>query len=164
MRVQVRPYDQFGRDVSWITQEVIEGYIFALIKGERFAKSYVFKHTQGDPLRLRTFEEVLLDDPDFDDLKDQIWDEQGLPEKGSIEYHIWQIERALESPDLPPQELSKLYKILGEYRGWITKPGEGSTQTVNINTVGIDGKPANLRTMNDKDAELIYMSLLTGKS
>jgi hypothetical protein len=158
-RIQVRPFHEFGADVSWITQDIIEGYIYAQIKGERFAQAYVAKYAQGDPGRMKVFTEVLLDDPDFDDLRWQIWAEMELPTPGSIEYHIWKIERTLEDPKTPVEEHAKLYKILGEYRGWITKPGEGKTQTVNINNVG---SAVDYRSLSAKDAELLYLSAMNG--
>jgi hypothetical protein len=155
-RIQVQPYCPFGGDVSWITQEMLEGYIFAWIKGDRFAKAYIAKYAQGDPGRIQKFIDVTVDDSDFDDLKEQIWAELELPETGSIEYHIWQIERQLADPLLPKTELAKLYKVLGEYRGWITKPGEGKVQV----NVGAAATVENMSVSNPVDAERMYASVI----
>jgi len=161
MRVQVQPYCPFGRDTSWITQDVVEAYIYAWIKGHRFAEYCIAKYAQGDPIRMRTFREVVFDDPDFEDLKEQIWAEMELPTPGSIEYHIWNIERQLEDPTLPPAELSKLYKVLGEYRGWLTKPGEKAASIQLINNVGTgENGTANIASMNANEAERLYYSLI----
>jgi hypothetical protein len=160
-RIQVQPYCPFGRDTSWMTQTIIEGYIYAWIKGERFAETYISKYAGGDLIKISTFKEVLVDDMDFDDLKDQIWEEMNLPAVGTIEYHIWQIERLLQSPYLIQTELAKLYKILGEYRGWIAKPGEAKVSTT---VVTINDTRADLTTMNEAQAEILYHNVMTGRN
>jgi hypothetical protein len=145
-----------------MTQDVIEGYVYAWVKGDSFAEMYIAKHAQGDPIRMRTFREVLLDDPDFDDLRMQIWTELELPDFGSIEYHIWKLERVIDSPLTPVSELAKLYKILGEFRGWIAKPTEKTPGSVTINnTVGMSREA--IRVMSDADAERAYQSWLAAR-
>lgn len=157
-RIRVLPFHPFCENLSWMTQELIEGYIFAYIKSEKHAAGYLKKWLRGDNDRMRLFVEAIADDTDYADLFDQIWTELELPAKGSIEFHIMEIERHLQNPDFPQTEFAKLYKILGEYRGWLTKPGEG----VKINVTNLASNVDSIKTMTHADAERAYAALLSG--
>jgi len=161
-RIQVQLFHPLVDDMSWATQELIEGYVFAWIKSERHAASYLAKYLRGNNECIARFTEAIADDPDFEDLKAEIWQECDLPEQGTLEFHIWQIERHLANPQFPDKERVTLYKVLGEFRGWLVKPGDG-TKLTQINMLGDGGKAIeSMRTMSPNDAERIYSDMLSG--
>lgn len=134
MRTQVRLFCPFHRDLSWLTQEVIEDYAGAKIRGGEAPYYCVTKWTGEDKLKAMMLPEMLDTNPDFERLQEELIDEFGIEHFiGKVkpkEYHIRQIEMAIELAKTD-DDRAKLYKELREYRGWTNKPAEKAIE-VNV--------------------------------
>lgn len=159
MRTQVNLFDPFHRDISWITQEVIEEYAGAKIRGGTAPEYCIGKWSQGNPLRVALMPEFLDCNPDFAQLQDDLVEEFGIEhfigKPKSREYHIRQLENAIEGAKLPTDK-AKLYAELREYQGWTTKPAEKAVE-VNINNTN---HQINFDKSNLAECERMVMSFL----
>lgn len=134
MRTQVRLFCPFHRDLSWLTQEVIEDYAGAKIRGGEAPYYCITKWTGEDKLKAMMLPEMLDTNPDFERLQEELIDEFGIEhfigKTKPKEYHIRQLEIAIELAK-SDDDRAKLYKELREYRGWTNKPAEKAVE-VNI--------------------------------
>lgn len=138
MRTQVKLYCPFHRDLSWMTQEVIEEYAGAKIAGGAAPDYCILKWTQDQPTRATMFQELLDTNPDFMSLQDELIDEFGIErftgKPRDKVYHIRQIEIAISNAKTA-SDRAALYKELREYQGWSSKPAEKMPDiTINNNT------------------------------
>jgi hypothetical protein len=141
MRTQVRLYCPFHRDLSWLTQELIEDYAGAQIRGGMAPYYCVSKWTGDDKVRAMIMPEMLDTHPEFEQLKEELIDEFGIEhfigKPKPKEYHIRQLEIAIELCKTD-DDRAKLYKELREYRGWTNKPAEKAVEvTINNNNAQI---------------------------
>lgn len=162
MRTPFYVYDPFGRDTAWITQEVIEEYVGARMRGPDAAMYCLQKWTQGDAIKINQFMELVSNNPELDRLQEELIDELGIDaligKPKTKEYHIRQLEIAIELARTP-DEKAKLYKELREYQGWTAKPAEkGLSVSVTTNHVGSEA----IANKAPRDAERIVMSVFAG--
>lgn len=164
MRAQLEVWCPYGRDVSWITQEVIEDFAGACIMGGAAPENCARKWSGGDPVRAIMLPELLLPMPEFRRLKDDLIAEFGeeyfLGAMQSKFYHIRQLEMSLES-ETDNDLKAKLYKVLLELRGWVTKPSDMRPNEVN-NTLNVLLASGNKQIDNydSKQLENLYFSQL----
>ena len=161
MRTQVYLFDPFHRDISWITQEVIEDYAGALLRGLRAAELCIQKWARGDATKMKLMSEVLDGHPDITILQDELIDEFGeerfIGKARSREYHIKELEERI-AIEADGRVVAALVQQLRELRGWTVKPAEPGS-VVNIqNNVGAQPK-ITLDPNDSKEAERIVMSV-----
>lgn len=161
MRKQIFIRDAFNRDTSWITQEVIEEFAGAKLRGDVAAARCAAKWTNSDQLKINLFFEMM--DEAQDDirlLQDELVDEFGIEyfigKAKTREQHIRECEIAIEN-SRDAKDKAALYKELRELRGWTLKPAEAAPAvTVNNNILSSDVR---LERGDLRNAERIVMSV-----
>lgn len=162
MRTQIYIVDYFSRDVSWISQEFIEDYAGALLRGGRHAEYCIEKWTRGDKLKIQMFMELAATHPDIQSIQDELIDEFGIDyfvgKPKSKEYHIRQLEIEIQNAR-SSDDKAKLYKELREYNGWTIKAVEKS-----VTVKSASGSTTQQDLPNDlREAERIVMTMFAGK-
>lgn len=160
MRTQVRLYCPFHRDLSWMTQEVIEDYAGAKVAGGEAPSYCILKWTQDQPTRASMFPELLDNNPDFMTLQEELIDEFGIERfigkpRDKI-FHIRQLEQAIEKAKTASDKAA-LYKELREYQGWSSKPLEKLPEVTINNPSG----PVVFENGKAIENERIVMSIFT---
>lgn len=163
MRTQINIYDAFNRDTSWITQEVIETYAGAKLRGERAADIYINSITRGDAVKIQLFMELVYNHPDLILLQDELIAEFGeetfIGKARSKEFHIRQLEERIEN-EKDAKALAPLIRELRELRQWTVKPFDSTGNPVSV-TVNTGPSSVNFNRDNPREAERIVMSIFS---
>lgn len=158
MRTQVNIFCPFHRDISWITQEVIEEYAGAVISGGEAPQHCINKWSGGDPIRGNMLPELLNTNPDFLSLQDELIEEFGVErfvgKPREKVYHIRQLEMAIVAAKTA-SDRAALYKELREYQGWSSKPSE---KVADI-TINNNNGPVVFDNTNPAENERVVMSI-----
>lgn len=160
--------DALHRDTGWITQEVCQEYAKAIwddggnmAAKMGYADNYLLAITGANQDKIILIKEMLLRQSSFKMLLDEVREELGIPQPGSIEWNIWMIQQRLDSGKLDGKELAALYSRLFELQGWAAKPHERAGINPGGN-VGIDsdGPIEKFDRFNTKDIERKYWELI----
>jgi hypothetical protein len=162
MRTQIDIYCPFGRDVSWITQEICEAYAGASLRGRKVADREAMALSGDDLPRAHMLMSLLDSHPDFLKLKDELIDEYGyeafIRPKHMLE-HIRDLEARMD--DCQDDEVyAKLMKELRELRGWTVKPAENRVIINNNNQNLQQNASLSIDTHNPVEVTRVYHSLL----
>lgn len=128
----------FGRDTSWITQEICEDYAGASLKGTVQQAQMLDIICNGDMQRKALLIAMLDKNQDFEQLKNDLIDEYGIEHfiktKSRLE-HIRDIEQRMEEVSLSDgKTYAALVKELRELKGWVEKPSDKSP-TITVNNI-----------------------------
>lgn len=161
MRTQFYVFDPWKRDVSWITQEVIEEYCGALLRSPMAAENCIRKHSQRDQEKYNTFIDIVSPENEYiqaimRELEEEYTIEYFIGKPKPLVWHIRQLELRMEMCK-DPAEYTKMAKQLSDMNGWNKKPNENTVQTVSI-TVG--GEETKLDRNNPRETQRIVMSVL----
>lgn len=160
MRTVIEMYCPFGRDVAWITQEMIEEYAGASITGKRAAEKAALDLAGNDYPRSETLRSMLDTHPLFAILKEELLDEYGLEHfvkpKSMLE-HIRDLEERMEA-EPNNDTYAKLNKELRELRGWVVKPAEKTAAVTNVNVIA--SQQMSIDRSNPKELERYYHSIM----
>jgi hypothetical protein len=161
MRTQLEIYCPFGRDVSWITQEICESYAGAsLIPGKAAREEAALALSGGSFARSEILKSILNDyNPEFQELKSQLLDEYGESHFVKIKSHTVLIAELQERMDncADPDSFAKLHKEMRELRGFVTKPKD----TPVINNISVQTtQGVSIDRHNPKEVARIYHSVM----
>jgi hypothetical protein len=162
MRTQVEIYCPFGRDVSWITQEIVEAYAGACLRGRKIAEREALALAGDDFPRAHTLQSLMDTNPEFLALKDELLDTYGI-EAFIRPKHILEHVRDLEArmDDCNDDETyAKLMKELRELRGWTVKPAENKVIINNNNSVDNRQQSLTIDKHNPNEVARLYNSIL----
>ena len=102
-RAPIYAHDDNGKWLPFITGENTARYFEALLRGKRYGYMFILKRMCFDQKinfpdwdKVRAFENWIADSDDAQNLFMQIWREKGLPDFGTVEHEIWQIERKID--------------------------------------------------------------------
>jgi hypothetical protein len=158
--VQVYVSDPFGRDVSWITQEVCEQFAGACLTSRRAADQCAEFLCQGDYDKAAKLRLYLIGNASFIALQQELVSTYGLEhfiKPKSKEEHIRDLEDRMET-ETNNETYAKLSKELRELRGWVLKPADAAPMQININNV------ANAMSVVDKsnprELQRAYQSIM----
>jgi hypothetical protein len=161
-RLQLEIYCPFGRDVSWITQEICESYAGAcLIPGKAAREEAALALAGNSYARAEILKSVLNDfNADFQELKSQLVDEFGENHFVKIKSHTVLIAELQERMDncADPDSFAKLHKEMRELRGFVTKPKESLPVVNNITVQTTQGM--SIDKHNPKEVARLYHSLM----
>lgn len=153
--------DYFGRDFSWLTQEICETYAGILLRDDPdYAQDAAFKLVGSNQKRYDDMLSVLHDEnPNFVELTAQLVEEFGLdhfqPQMTRAQ-HIYHLERRMRN-EKDNRVYAALAKELREMRGWVVKP----TETNNINMSNHNVAPdTNIDRSNPRELERLLQSLM----
>jgi hypothetical protein len=152
--------DPFGRDVSWLTQQICEEYAGACLKGRRAADQCALYLCQGNYAKAELLRLYLVGNSFFETLKDELVDLYGLAyflKPKSREEHIRDLEDRMEA-ELDNETYAKLSKELRELRGWVVKPSDAPTVNVSVNNVA--NAINSIDKSNPRELQRAYMSIM----
>lgn len=158
MRQTIRIFDQLNRPTNWITQEVIEEYVGARIKGPHIAEIVLTRLCSNDATRYHQFMQCVAVLPELDVLEQELIEEFGeeyfIGPPLSKERFIRHLEDRLLK-ETNNDIAAKLSKELREARGWVIKPSEQNTKVEVLNLNG----GVKFDKSNPAEAEKLYFAI-----
>lgn len=161
MRHEIFFRDVFNRDTSWITQEALEEYAAATIRGLANGEIIIRKWAQADAIKMNLFAEMLVEiDADIQILKEDLISEFGIDHFLGVaktrEQHCRELELAIDKT-VDAKDKAALYKELREFRGWSLKPADNQ---VNVSvSVSNNNDRITVPRGDAREAERIVMSV-----
>jgi len=152
--------DPFGRDTSWVTQQVCEEFAGACLRGKRAADEAALYLCHGDYKKADLLRIYLVGNYQFEQLKEELIATYGIEtffKPKTREEHIRDLEDRMEE-EKDNEVYAKLAKELREFRGWVPKPSDQSAVTVNVNNVA--NAMNSIDKSNPKELQRAYLSIM----
>jgi hypothetical protein len=152
--------DPFNRDVTWITDQMVEEFAGACLRGRRAADDVALYLCQGNYAKADLLRTYLVGNYHFEQLKQELIDTFGLEtfiKPKTREEHIRELEDRMEN-EKDNEVYTKLAKELREFRGWVVKPSDGPPVTVNVNNVA--NAMTSINKSNPRELQRAYASII----
>lgn len=160
MRTEVEIWCPFGRDVSWITQEIVEAWAGACLSGDRKAATLGLNICGNDFQCFELLKSIFNDsNVQFIALKEELLDEYGIDYFRPIrskQDHIADLEERMRD-EKNNKVYAALAKELREFRQWSVKPVEAApSTTVNV----FSNQQVSIDRHNPREVERYYQSIM----
>lgn len=163
MRTAVYIFDPFHRDISWITQEVIEEFVASRIRGMDAANRCILKWCKADINKADLMREMMNDaEPDLKLLEAELIDEFGeqhfIGPPLSKARRRYILEQTLQR-ETDSKKVTEISKEIRELNGETVKPADKMPDAATVG-ISIDKAIINFDRNNPRECERVVMSVL----